>query len=135
VPDSTYSGDPKDSELDATRFLVRDTSEPFTFTDAEVDWALGEKGNPYLAGALLAWRMYQQTLEAAGTEKQVGDLRIARRDTGTSSVNWGTLARQLEREGVMYGAAPVANPNALGAGFSVGEMDHRRTRDFRRGGL
>jgi len=133
MPESTYSGDPADSTLDQVRFLVRDTSDPFVFTDAEVEWALGERGNPYLAGALLAWRLYQQTLEQAGVEKQVGDLRIARRDSGVASQNWGALARQLEREGAMFGAVPVANPNALGAEFQVGQMDQRRTRGDRWG--
>jgi len=133
MPESTYSGDPAVSALDQVRFLVRDTSDPFAFTDAEVEWALTERSNPYLAGALLAWRLYQAALESAGTEKQVGDLRIARRDSGVASVNWGALARQLEREGALFGMAPVVNPNALGTEFRVGQMDHRQSRDQRRG--
>lgn len=124
---TSYSGDPADSALDQVRFLIRDTADPFTFQDEEIAWVLEERPNPYLAAASLAWRLYHRTLDSAGVHKKVGDLQLGRRnDSSMGATNWGTLARQLEREGgLSAGAAPVANADALARpGFAVGEMDN-----------
>lgn len=121
---STYSGDPSTSPMDAVRFLIHDTSSPWQFSDAEVNWAVAEAGDTYRAAAQLCWRLFQRFLETSGQEKSVGDLRIARRDGGQTGIDYRALAKELERVADLKGiAAPTANPAALGAEFQVGKMD------------
>jgi hypothetical protein len=51
----SYSGDPKESNLDAVRFLVGDTIESDQLTTDEViEWALGTVADIYNAAALVA---------------------------------------------------------------------------------
>ncbi len=73
----SYSGDPSDSDLDAVRFLIRDTDcTKNVFENEEITFTLGEEANIYTAAACL--------LEAAinkitGTlsSKKVGDLALS----------------------------------------------------------
>lgn len=72
----TYSGDPANSPLDATRFFVQDTvSTDQQFQDAEVNYVLTKYPQPRAAAAMLADVLALKYARFA--DKAVGDLRIS----------------------------------------------------------
>lgn len=71
----TYTGNPADSNTDAVRFLAHDIDQANQrVQDEEIDWALSETGNVYLAAALICDS--QSAANAGKANKSVGDLRI-----------------------------------------------------------
>lgn len=54
----SYSGDPADSDLDATRFYLTDVTEPAFFSDEELEFLIGKwlhlYGSPVIVAAVAA---------------------------------------------------------------------------------
>ena len=73
--DSTYSGDPSASDVDAVRFLVGDTDDSgFVLSDSEINFLLTTEGSIYAASAQAALTMAAAFGRKA--DKSVGDLSI-----------------------------------------------------------
>lgn len=105
----SYTGNPALSNRDAVRFLVQDTVEPVPpavglVEDEEINWALTQQTNLYLAAALVA-RAIGARFSGKADEKQVGDLRIKHADTAK---RYFTLADALTAQAGTVGglAAP-----------------------------
>lgn len=71
--DATYSGDPANSDLDAVRFLIGDTSS-FILSDSEIGFLIASEGNIYAAASQASLTMAASFGRKA--DKSVGDLSI-----------------------------------------------------------
>lgn len=107
----SYTRRPADSARDAVRFWTGQvsTNDPLLVYDAEIDFALTQYPNTYLAAALIADGLFAQ-YKTLATTKRVGQLELS---YSNRSKDFATLAMQLRREGVMRGA-----------GFFVGGQSH-----------
>ena len=73
----SYSGNPADSDLDATRFLLGDTDcSKNIFSDEEIAWVLTQEANPYTAAACLLDGAIN-TVSGTLSSKKVGELSLA----------------------------------------------------------
>ncbi len=91
----TYSGDPADSDLNAVRYLVGDTSEVDAFvTDEEIEWALSLNANVIAAVADVAQNLAMYFATQAEQIK-VGPLVETYQ---TRSKRYMELATRLERK-------------------------------------
>lgn len=74
----SYSGSPLGSDRDRVRFEVGDTAPPWSFTDAEVDYALGANpGRPLAAAADLAEALAFRYAKDYASETD-GDLAVSK---------------------------------------------------------
>lgn len=92
----SYSGNPADSDVDAIRFLLQDTTEPGEFLqDEEIDWLLTQEVNIYTAAArgadLIGGRAHNTK------SKKIGDFTIS-----FGSEMWKSLAEWLRGRGYGY---------------------------------
>ena len=104
-----YGGDPVNSNADALRSLIRDTSTAAPLlTDNEVTWLLSRHANVDFAAAAGA------DMLAAGwatrvTDKSVGDLRLRLGDaSGDVGQQYRTLADSIRANAIRSGIAPAA---------------------------
>ena len=97
-----YDGDPVNSQTDAVRMLIRDTSTSSPrLTDNEVDWLVANHGNTYLAAAAGCEMMAAKHSSEPGS-KSVGDLSIDI-GSGDPSLNWTELAAQYRAQAARSG--------------------------------
>lgn len=100
----SYSGDPSNSNLDETRFLLGDTDfDNQLFSDSEVLYAIGRRGNPTAAAATLARTAAAKF--AALVDKAVGDLRLSYSQRQRQFID---VAARLETYESTGGAVPYA---------------------------
>lgn len=75
-----YAGNPSTSDTDAVRFLVGDTDlVTELFNDDEINWAIGQEENIYLAACIIAEARINEILAASGSgvkRKKIGALEI-----------------------------------------------------------
>lgn len=141
----SYTGNPATDNRDAVRFLVQDTTEPVApavglVQDEEIDWALTQQTNLYLAAALVA-RAIGAKFSAKASVKQVGDLRIEHTETAK---RYFALADQLTAQAGTVGrlAAPYfggisyadkqideTNSDRVLPAFRVNQFDSQNSRD------
>lgn len=122
----SYTGNPATDNRDAVRFLVQDTTEPVApavglVQDEEIDWALTQQTNLYLAAALIA-RAIAAKFSGKASVKQVGDLRIEHTDTAK---RYFTLADSLTAQAGTVGG--LAAPYFGGRTYSDKEIDETDT--------
>lgn len=116
---TTYSGDPRTSDKDRVRFLLGDTSTPWTFTDEEILYVLETQGNVYASAAELA--TIKATEYADKKDKTVGPLSIS---YGESSDRWLAVAKNLRgRSGRTSGAKAVVTQTQREPYFRLGGQD------------
>jgi len=73
----SYSGDPSTSDLDAVRFLIRDTDcTKNIFENEEITFTLGEEANIYTAAACLLEAAINKSTGTLSSKK-VGDLALS----------------------------------------------------------
>lgn len=73
----SYSGDPSTSDLDAVRFLIRDTDcTKNIFQNEEITFTLSEEANIYTAAACLLDAAINKSTGTL-TSKKVGDLTLS----------------------------------------------------------
>lgn len=78
VGNFTYSGDPSDSELDAVRFLIRDTDEATAqLSDEEIQWMLVESGHSIYRAAVGAVDFIVTNFATQARTRTVGALSIS----------------------------------------------------------
>lgn len=133
----SYSGDPKVSAKDAVRFLSGDTDTTRQrVTDEEIEWAVAEFGNSYLAAAWVC-DVVASTFGGGGIRrKKVGSLEIEYGGgTGGDSDYWTRKANQLRAQGTLGGpeatgvtvsgkAELTLNEDAVQPSFSIGMHDN-----------
>jgi hypothetical protein len=86
----SYSFDPGGSDIDAVRFLTRDTTDPPYNTDEEITWLISQEGNRYLAAAAAAEQIALKFSTQA--TKTVGDLSIS---AGDRAQQYAELSKSL----------------------------------------
>lgn len=97
----TYSGNPADSDLDAVRFLIRDTDEANAkVSDEEITWLLTQGGGVYWAAISAADHIATSFSNQART-KTVGALSITYE---ASASEYRLLARDLRLRRIRMGA-------------------------------
>lgn len=122
----SYSGDPASSALDATRFWLRDTTEPALWSDAELNYLLGLMPSPLDAASLAATQKASE-YAADPTSESIGDVSVNRGQRHQAMI---TLARELRMlaaqvsggQPVIFGLADPAGYNHLPT-FSKGMHD------------
>lgn len=95
-----------DPAVEAVRFLLGDTAEPYQLTDEQIQFALEQNDNPYAAAAIGARALAARYAKRVDTrfetvESKYGQLRS----------NYEMLARSLEQQAKRAGGAlgvPVA---------------------------
>lgn len=131
-PQFTYNGDPSRTPRDAVRFHVGDTNRcrPL-LDDREIDYALSENPNPYLAAAVLAEHLMGRFAQEADTT--VGPVS---KSLSQVSEAFKKKADQLrceagKRAGVSFPAITVAGKRTLEddssltrPSFTVGQGDN-----------
>ena len=92
----SYSGDPSDSDLDAVRFLLQDTTTPNEFLqNEEINFLLVQEVNFYTAAAQGAMMIAGRTHNTK--TKKVGDLTLT-----FGAEQWQLLADWLRGRGYSY---------------------------------
>ena len=104
-----YGGDPQNSDTDAVRALIRDTSTSSPLlTDAEVTWLVAQHPSVYFAASVGAG-MIGAGFSDAVIQKKVGDLSWMKGNTaGGVSSEYRELADSLHDTAVRRGVAPYA---------------------------
>lgn len=116
---TTYSGDPRETPKDRVRFLLGDTSAPWTFTDEEILYVIETQGNVYAGAAELA--TIKATEYADKKDKTVGPLSIS---YGESSDRWLAVAKNLRgRSARSSGAKAITTQVDRAPYFSLGGHD------------
>lgn len=105
----TYTNDPANSNRDAVRVMVNDTTETgHALSDETIAWLLTSEANVTYAAAAAADMIAGQFADAV-TTKQVGDLRLTKGDNvGNVAGSYRALAARLRRQAAMNGAAPFS---------------------------
>lgn len=105
----TYTNDPANSNRDAVRVMVNDTTETgHRISDETITWLLSSEPNVTYAAAAAAEFIAGQFAEAV-TTKAVGDLRLTKGDNvGNVAGSYRALAARLRRQAAMVGAAPFS---------------------------
>ena len=96
----SYSADPSSSDKDAVRYLTGDTCyEAQQTSDEEIEWAIAEEANVYLAAARVCRSI--AGMYARRADRSVGDLKIS-----YSSIRdqYDTLANDLSARGATRSA-------------------------------
>ena len=112
----SYSGDPKVSSKDAVRFLSGDTDTARQrATDEEIEWAISQFGNTYLAAAWVCDIVAANFGGGGLKRKKVGSLEIEYAGgSGSSGADyWTRKADQLRAQGNLGG------PEATGVSVSA----------------
>jgi len=121
----TYSGNPANSALDQVRFVIGDTdSANQLLSNAEIDWLISARGNASLAAPNAAEAIAAKLAHESDSSKSVGDLSLSL-SLSARSQKFYDLADRLIAQAGNY-APPILNEagTALGAEFSVGQMDY-----------
>ena len=104
----TYSGDPRDSDRDAVRFLIGDTDDTDQkVSDEEIAYLLTQNGNVFKASAMAA-RGISANYSAKVKEKMVGDLRITYIDRAKGYEELATRLEAQAASGTVLALAPYA---------------------------
>ena len=116
-----YGGDPANSDTDAVRALIRDTSTSAPLlTDSEVTWLVAEHPSVYFAASVGAG-MIAANFSDAVIQKKVGDLSWMKGNTaGGVASEYRSLADQLHDTAVRQGVAAYAG------GISVSDKQTQR---------
>jgi len=113
-----YGGDPTNSDTDAVRALIRDTSTSAPLlTDNEVGWLVADYPSVYFAAAAGANMIAGQHGDTV-TTKKVGDLSLSK---GSVAAEYRELAEDLRLQAVRRGAQPYAG------GISVADKTSQET--------
>lgn len=117
---TTYSGDPRTNDKDRVRFLLGDTSDPWSFTDEEILYVLEQHGNVYSGAMELA--TIKATEYADKKDKTVGPLSIS---YGESAERWLKVAASLRRRSASGGGAvAITTQNERAPYFRLGGQDY-----------
>lgn len=112
----TYSNDPSNSNRDAVRVLVNDTTETTnSITDETITWLLEVNGNVWYAAADAA-ELFASVYANAVSEKQVGDLKV-KSGGGDPAARWRERATDLRAKGGVKGFT------AYSGGISIADKD------------
>jgi hypothetical protein len=120
----SYSGDPADSPLDETRFLLGDTTETaHSLSDEEITFLLTRNANDaYRAGAEAAGILAVRFIGLSATTKKVGDLTLTTEYQAQAERYFALEAKLLEgRTRYNVGAPTMADTSSNI--FAVGMMD------------
>ena len=99
---ATYGNDPAGSNLDAVRYLTKDTSTSAAInSDEEITWLIASEANLYYAAAAAADAIAASYADDAKVNsKSVGDLSISSGDAiGARVREYRNLARSLRTRG------------------------------------
>lgn len=122
----TYSADPTSSNKDAVRWLIGDTNpEDQLLQDEEIAFNLTEVSDDvYRASANCAQNLAARfTGEAQSTSKSVGGLSISK-SLGDRAARYRELSKSLLMRSRRINPPHVnADPEALGAEFTIGKFD------------
>jgi len=112
-----YGGDPANSNNDAVRALLGDTSSTALLSDNEVAWLVASHPNVYYAASVGADMLFAKNAEAV-VSKKVGDLSLLKGDaSGGVARNYKTLGEQLRLTAARMGVKGFAG------GISVSDKD------------
>ncbi len=118
-----YDGDPQNSDSDAVRMLLRDTSTSASIlTDNEVNWLLDTHSSVYLAAAAGADMLASQYADAVVSER-VGDLSLVR---GSQA---GDVASQYRKLGQQYRAQAARSDPFTPYSGGISRDDKQTQRD------
>lgn len=124
---SSYSGDPASSAKDFIRFYIYDRKDPWLFTDEEINYAIGEYTNVWIAASELA--LVQYAKYADKRDKAVGPLSIKYGETAERWLNLSKILRGKSSRSSSTGAIfanASSDPNAAlrGPYFKLGMHDN-----------
>jgi hypothetical protein len=109
--------DPADSPIDAVRFLLGDTGTPSQLTDPEIQFALDQNANTYVAAAICARALSARYARRVDTRFETVESKY-----GQLSAQFHKLALNLDQQAKRAGGlgAPVAG------GISKAEVENAR---------
>lgn len=117
----TYSGDPRDSDRDAVRFLVQDTNEnDQKVSDEEIAWMLSNSANIYLAAADIAVTI--SAVYGSKAKKSIGSLSI---EYSQQREAYEALSERLRALG--KSSSRLALTNVFAGGISKSDKELQRT--------
>ena len=124
----TYSGDPAASEKDQIRFTIGDTdTTDQQLNDAEIAWLISARGSAAQAAPYAAEAIAAKLARESDSSKSVGDLSLSQSLSARSQKYYELASRLAVQAGNLDPPVPVANANALGPEFYVGQMDYLQT--------
>jgi hypothetical protein len=97
--------DPLTEPVDAVRFLVGDTTQPYQLTDLEIEFALDQNANIYSAAAIASRALAARYARRVDTKFETVESKY-----GQLQQHYETLARHLDTQAKRRGAlgTPVA---------------------------
>jgi len=117
----TYSGDPKTSTKDETRFLLGDTIEAQPeLQDEEIAFALIQKNNNAVTAAMLCCSVIMAKY-APDVRYKIGPEQVYANDRYT---HYSALLASMQREYQLSVAAPFGDLPTTPNAFSVGMQDN-----------
>jgi len=111
----SYSGNPASSDLDAVRFLIKDTvvNAETNLSNEEINWLLSTWQNVYEAASAAAEHLAATFSSLSDTSKSVGDISISK-TYSSQSQQYYELAKKLSRQRVrLKGPIPIINPQSI----------------------
>jgi len=104
----TYGGDPENSNRDAVRLMINDTSTgPQELSDAEIAWLIASHPDNWFAASAGAM-LKSSKFAALATSKQVGDLKVDFASRGESRAEeYRSLSEQLKLIALRRGVKPA----------------------------
>lgn len=111
----SYSGNPASSDLDAVRFLIKDTvvNTETNLSNEEITWLLSTWIDIYESASAGAEHLAATFSSLSDTSKSVGDISISKTYSNQAQ-QYYDLAKRLRAQRVrLKGPIPIINPEAI----------------------